>query len=625
MGQVFKYSSGILDCWTEEGLSYVASAVGKPLYADSLNETTKRISSDENRGSKMKQEWVKVNHGAAPFSIPSGDLNLGKVSSVGTKVEEASNNGGGQSTPLSNCISEDVPITGISILPLPILRSEVHIIAANSKKEVVDTSDKFLALIEEEEEAYSNEDSPAIASPDISLWHSKIKNIDEIPIVGLSSTSEASRHKKKKWNSKASKSSKVGDVTVKLNEAKEALEECQHLLDAHPTDNTLRLQENDIINSYTMALQAEAGTLQTIIHNHISNDQADLISKGVTNEEIRDVCVSLNPNKAPGPDGFHAHFFKKTWDIVGGDILNEVHEFFRTCYLLKELNTTILALVPKVPNPSRMMDFRPISCCNTLYIIIAKIIRNRIKIILTNIISPPQLAFVAGRRIGDNILLVQELMRNYHKDDSSPKCSLKVDLMKAFDTVDKRGLRQGDTMSPYLFVIAKEVLTKLLAKHIQDSQHYKYHWKFDKIKLSHLCFADDLIMLCHGSTPFATILKMSLDDFSSLSGLKANLAKGNIFLSSVPNDSRQQLNNIFGYNVGSLPISSLDQGARPRAKATARVVHGSSTRAHTHAHCANLKGNEDCTGNLPVLYGIPSSSHQHFGPVFEGSLNSFQI
>ncbi|KAK3225430.1 hypothetical protein Dsin_005292, partial [Dipteronia sinensis] len=267
----------------------------------------------------MKQEWVKVNRGVAPVSIPSGDLNFSQVSFVGTKVEDDSINGKGQPTSLSICISEDVPITGISILALLILRSEVLTIAANSEEEVVDTFNKFLALIEEEEDAYSNEDSPTTTSLDFSLWHSKVKNIDGIPIVGLTSTSEASSRKKKKQNSKASKSSKlglqgrrkncpfkffnflteredflplvescwqehvhgtmqfklcsklcilkkalkslnknqVGDVTVKLNKAKEDFEECQRLLDAHPTDNTLRVQEKDIINSYTMALQAE--------------------------------------------------------------------------------------------------------------------------------------------------------------------------------------------------------------------------------------------------------------------------------------------------------------------------------------------------------------------------------
>ncbi|KAK3189581.1 hypothetical protein Dsin_029142 [Dipteronia sinensis] len=83
-----------------------------------------------------------------------------------------------------------------------------------------------------------------------------------------------------------------------------------------------------------------------------------------------------------------------------------------------------------------MIDFGPISCCNTLYKIIANIIGNRIRIFLPDIIIPPQSAFVVGRWIGDNILIVQELMRNYHKDDGSPKCSLNVDLIKAFDTVE---------------------------------------------------------------------------------------------------------------------------------------------------------------------------------------------
>ena len=96
-----------------------------------------------------------------------------------------------------------------------------------------------------------------------------------------------------------------------------------------------------------------------------------------------------------------------------------------------------------------MIDFRPISCCNTLYKIIAKIITNRIKPCLPGIISPSQLAFVAGRRIGDNILLVQELMRNYNKDDGRPKLALKVDLMKAFDMVDWGFLL--DTLAAFQF------------------------------------------------------------------------------------------------------------------------------------------------------------------------------
>ena len=103
------------------------------------------------------------------------------------------------------------------------------------------------------------------------------------------------------------------------------------------------------------------------------------------------------------------------------------------------MNATIIALVPKLPNPTSMSDFRPISCCNTLYKVISKIIANRLKILLPHVINPSQIAFIKGRRIGDNILLAQELLSNYHKNeknDGPSKCAIKVDLMKAYDMVD---------------------------------------------------------------------------------------------------------------------------------------------------------------------------------------------
>ncbi|KAK3221980.1 hypothetical protein Dsin_009005 [Dipteronia sinensis] len=121
----------------------------------------------------------------------------------------------------------------------------------------------------------------------------------------------------------------------------------------------------------------------------------------------------------------------------------------------------------------------------------------------------------------------------------------------------KRGLRQGDPMSPYLFVIVMEVLSKILAKLIEDSPSFKFHWRCDKIKISHLYFVDDLNMLSHGSLSSARVVKAMLDEFSLLSGLHDNHAKSNIFTSGVSPTINQQLINLFGYMVGSLPIRYL--------------------------------------------------------------------
>ncbi|GJT10477.1 hypothetical protein Tco_0857519 [Tanacetum coccineum] len=146
-------------------------------------------------------------------------------------------------------------------------------------------------------------------------------------------------------------------------------------------------------------------------------------------------------NKAPGPDGYSAAFFKEAWDIIAVDVIKAVKEFFTNGVLLKEFNHTIIALIPKVSTPLRINDYRLISCCNVLFKCISKIISNRMKESLSNLISLNQSAFVPGRRISDNILLTQEL-HNYHLDRGPARCAFKVNIQKAYDTVDWKFLKE---------------------------------------------------------------------------------------------------------------------------------------------------------------------------------------
>lgn len=91
--------------------------------------------------------------------------------------------------------------------------------------------------------------------------------------------------------------------------------------------------------------------------------------------------------------------------------------------------------MPKVSNTTSMNDYRPISCCNTTCKCISKIIVARLEGVLPKLISPTQAAFVPRRRIGDNILITQELFRNYHRALGPTRCAMKIDLRKAFDSV----------------------------------------------------------------------------------------------------------------------------------------------------------------------------------------------
>ncbi|GKA84753.1 reverse transcriptase domain-containing protein [Tanacetum coccineum] len=324
---------------------------------------------------------------------------------------------------------------------------------------------------------------------------------------------------------------------------------------------------NAFISHYETFLGQEGTTSYLDTHNlfptKLNPDSALDMVRHVTPKEVKDAIFSMGNDKSPGPDGFTTAFFKEAWDIIVEDVTKAIQEFFVNGCLLKELNHTIIALIPKVKSPSCINDYRPISCCNVMFKCITKIIANRIKESLKILVSPNQSAFVPGRRISDNILLTQEIMYNYHLDRGSPRCAFKVDIQKAYDTVDwkflkevlhgfgfhnhmiswimecvsttsflfsingnlhgyfkgKRGLRQGDSLSPYLFTLIMEVLTLILQRRIRDSD-FIYHRYCSKLELGNLCFADDLFLFAHGDIHSATIIMEALNEFKLASCLK---------------------------------------------------------------------------------------------------------
>lgn len=175
--------------------------------------------------------------------------------------------------------------------------------------------------------------------------------------------------------------------------------------------------------------------LQEIMPFRCSNEERATLTKLVTDEEIRDVILKMPSNKSPGPHGYTTEFFKASWSIIGKDLTVAVQSFFQKGFLSKGLNATIMALIPKKDAAIEMKDYRPISCCNVLYKVISKIIVNRLKATLPQCISPNQSAFVKDRLLVENLLLATEIVKDYHKDEVSPRCALKIDIAKAFDSV----------------------------------------------------------------------------------------------------------------------------------------------------------------------------------------------
>lgn len=145
---------------------------------------------------------------------------------------------------------------------------------------------------------------------------------------------------------------------------------------------------------------------------------------------------NINKDKSPGLDGFNGYFFRTCWNIVGQEITDAILEFFDLGQLLKRMNATYLALIPKCSNPESVRDYRHISYSNVLYNVISKILADRMNRVLHSLIDKTQSAFVVGRSISDNIFLAQELLRNYKSNTGKPNLAIKIDTRRLMILLD---------------------------------------------------------------------------------------------------------------------------------------------------------------------------------------------
>lgn len=331
--------------------------------------------------------------------------------------------------------------------------------------------------------------------------------------------------------------------------------------------------------------------------------QQQSMVKMFSKEEIKEAFFSLPRNKTSGPDGYSSEFFKGCWRVVGPEITEAVLEFFREGHLLKQWNATTLVLIPKFPTASRTTDFRPISCLNTMYKVISKLLASRLQGLLSQVISSSRSAFMPGRLRAEIVLLATEIVQGYNRRNIEPRAMLKVDIQKAFDSVNwsfilsalralripeffvgwisecittptfsvclngnssgyfksSKGLRQGDPLSPYLFVLAMEIFSRLIQS-IFDQGYIHYHPKTSGMSISHLMFADDVMIFFDGSEASLHGINEVLDDFASWSGLHMNRNKTQLYLAGLSPLHTSAIAR-HGFPVQSLPIRFLWSGS----------------------------------------------------------------
>ncbi|KAL2540715.1 Uncharacterized protein Adt_01693 [Abeliophyllum distichum] len=289
--------------------------------------------------------------------------------------------------------------------------------------------------------------------------------------------------------------------------------------------------------------------------------------------EVREAIFSIDPDSVAGPDGFSSHFFQECWDIISDDVFQAVLDFFAGGHFPRGFSATSIVLIPKRDNACRWSEFRPISLCTVFNKLVTKLLNSRLSNILPQIISAPQSGFIPGRLIGDNILLAQELLHTLDTKVRGGYAILKLDMAKAYDRLDwgflisvlegfgfdaiwidriqrcisechfsvllngrpcgffpsSRGLRQGDPISPSLFILAADYFSRILTRQYQQIASMAYRHGGDAL-ISHLCFADDMIIFANGQKQSIRRVLHCIEHYERASGQLVNRDKSGIIL-----------------------------------------------------------------------------------------------
>ncbi|GKV29990.1 hypothetical protein SLEP1_g38860 [Rubroshorea leprosula] len=332
----------------------------------------------------------------------------------------------------------------------------------------------------------------------------------------------------------------------------------------------------------------------------LNEEDSVWLEREVPAKEVKQAVWDCGGDKSPGPDGFSFHIIKSIWNVIEKDIVAFVQEFFRNDKLVRGINSSFIVLIPKKDNPIDLKDYRPISLIGSLYKIISKVLANRIKKVLPKLISGTQSAFLGGRQITDGILILNEVVEEIKRKKIS-SFIFKADFEKAYDSLNwdfldemmrrlgfgekwrlwikeclqtasvsvlvngspteefkmEKGLRQGDPIAPFLFLIVAKGLNVLIESAVNKELFQGIPVGSGDLNISHLQFADDTVIMGKAEPSNIKAVKGILRWFELISGLKINFNKSVLYSCCVSDEWRRMTAANLNCKSGKFPFTYL--------------------------------------------------------------------
>ncbi|GJY53747.1 putative RNA-directed DNA polymerase [Tanacetum coccineum] len=459
------------------------------------------------------------------------------------------------------------------------------------------------------------------------------------------------------WDTKA----ELGSLTsFDLLKRDEDLMELQLLV--QKDSSSLKQKTHDYFASRFRESRPNRPKFRSQLFRRLDENDVALLEAEITMDEVKLAVWDCSSSKSPGPDGLNFKFIKRYWDTIKLEFFNYIKYFESHGMVSTGCNASFIVLVPKTSDPLDLSDYRPISLIGCMYKVLSKLPFYRLSRVIHKLISPNQTAFLKGRQILDRSLITNEIV-NFVKEKKINLLLFKVDFEKAFDSVNwnflldimsqmnfgpkmcnwissclssssvsvlvngstskefkmECGLRQGDPLSPFPFLIVAEVLQVMIVDACNKGTFKGLSLANDGSNISLFQYANDALFFGEWSASNARHLVRILDCFHDFSGLKINLSKSRLFGIGIPIDDVASVARAVNCSHDSLSFTYL---GLPVGKSMKRVYAWNDVVLRLTKRLAPRKNNllsiggrltlvKSVLGSLPLYYlsifRVPSS------------------